>query len=183
MNLLVTGGCGFIGSNFVRQRLTGTTGGRLVNLDKLTYAGNPANLSDLAGDPRYTFVQGDIGDEALVGRLLAEHQVDAVVNFAAETHVDRSIDSPEPFIQANVVGTLRLLQRRPSPIGRPRQERNGRRSASCTSRRTRFTERSLPPTRPSRRRRLSRPIHPTRPRRRQATISSGRFTTPTGCPR
>ncbi len=111
MNLLVTGGCGFIGSNFIRQRLTekGSPLTRLVNLDALTYAGNPANLADLAGDPRYVFAQGDIGDPALVTRLLAEHAIDAVVNFAAESHVDRSIDSPEPFIQTNVVGTLRLL--------------------------------------------------------------------------
>jgi dTDP-glucose 4,6-dehydratase len=112
MNLLVTGGCGFIGSNFVRQRLRGEDQGvgRLVNLDKLTYAGNPANLDDIKSDWRYTFQLGDIGDEALVGRLLAEHAVEAIVNFAAESHVDRSIDSPEPFIQTNVVGTLRLLQ-------------------------------------------------------------------------
>jgi dTDP-glucose 4,6-dehydratase len=111
MNLLVTGGCGFIGSNFVRQRLTeaGSPLGKLVNLDKLTYAGNPANLADLAGDPRYVFVHGDIGDSALVARLFADHAIDAIANFAAETHVDRSIDSPEPFIQTNVVGTLRLL--------------------------------------------------------------------------
>jgi dTDP-glucose 4,6-dehydratase len=111
MNLLVTGGCGFIGSNFIRQRLAGSDPqvGRIVNLDKLTYAGNPANLADLASDPRYRFVHGDIGDEALVGRLLAEHRIGAVVNFAAESHVDRSIDSPEPFVETNVVGTLRLL--------------------------------------------------------------------------
>ena len=111
MNLLVTGGCGFIGSNFIRQRLTekGSPLGQLVNLDALTYAGNPANLADLAGDPRYVFAHGDIGDTALVTRLLAEHAIDAIVNFAAESHVDRSIDSPEPFIQTNVVGTLRLL--------------------------------------------------------------------------
>ena len=111
MNLLVTGGCGFIGSNFIRQRLTeaGSPLTRLVNLDALTYAGNPANLADLAGDPRYVFAHGDIGDPALVSRLLAEHRIDAVVNFAAESHVDRSIDSPEPFIQTNVTGTLRLL--------------------------------------------------------------------------
>ncbi|HTX65283.1 MAG TPA: dTDP-glucose 4,6-dehydratase, partial [Opitutaceae bacterium] len=104
-------GCGFIGANFVRQRLTeaGSPLRRLVNLDLLTYAGNPANLADLAADPRYVFVRGDIGDAALVARLLAEHAIDAVVNFAAESHVDRSIDSPEPFVQTNVVGTLRLL--------------------------------------------------------------------------
>ena len=81
----------------------------MVNLDLLTYAGNPAKLADLTGDRRYTFVQGDIGDEALISRLLSEHQIDAIVNFAAESHVDRSIDSPEPFVQTNVVGTLRLL--------------------------------------------------------------------------
>ena len=111
MNLLVTGGCGFIGSNFVRQRLAEKNSAlaRLVNLDALTYAGNPANLADLAGDPRYVFVHGDIADAALVSHLLAEHAIDAVVNFAAESHVDRSIDSPEPFIQTNVLGTLRLL--------------------------------------------------------------------------
>ncbi|HLP03488.1 MAG TPA: dTDP-glucose 4,6-dehydratase [Opitutaceae bacterium] len=111
MNLLVTGGCGFIGSNFIRQRLTetGSPLARLVNLDKLTYAGNPANLADLASDPRYIFAQVDIADEALIHHLLAAYQIDAIVNFAAESHVDRSIDSPEPFVQTNVVGTLRLL--------------------------------------------------------------------------
>jgi dTDP-glucose 4,6-dehydratase len=112
MNLLVTGGCGFIGSNFIRQRLLDPDPShvsRLVNLDLLTYAGNPANLSEIASDPRYTFVHGDIGDEALVFRLLVEHQIDLILNFAAESHVDRSIDSPEPFVQTNVVGTLRLL--------------------------------------------------------------------------
>jgi len=111
VNLLVTGGCGFIGSNFIRQRLTEKDPalGRLVNLDALTYAGNPANLADLAGDRRYVFAHGSIGDAELVARLLSEHAIDAVVNFAAESHVDRSIDSPEPFVQTNVVGTLRLL--------------------------------------------------------------------------
>lgn len=111
MNLLVTGGCGFIGSNFIRQRLLEKKSPltRLVNLDALTYAGNPANLADLSGDPRYVFAHGGIGDTDLVARLLAAHQIDAVVNFAAESHVDRSIDSPEPFVQTNVMGTLRLL--------------------------------------------------------------------------
>ena len=109
--MLFRSGCGFIGSNFIRQRLAENKPplAKLINLDALTYAGNPANLADLAGDPRYVFVHGDIGDTALVTRLFAEHQIDAVVNFAAESHVDRSIDSPEPFIQTNVVGTLRLL--------------------------------------------------------------------------
>jgi len=115
MNILVTGGCGFIGSNFIRLLLGGTDRVapqvplHIVNLDALTYAGNPANLADLSQDSRYSFAEGSIGDETLVARLLAEHDIDAVVNFAAESHVDRSIDSPEPFIQTNVVGTLRLL--------------------------------------------------------------------------
>ncbi|MFM8364762.1 MAG: dTDP-glucose 4,6-dehydratase [Verrucomicrobiota bacterium] len=111
MKILVTGGCGFIGSNFIRQRLTESDSPleKLVNLDLLTYAGNPANLADLAHDPRYVFQKGDIGDETLVSKLLAEHEIDAVLNFAAESHVDRSIDSPEPFIQTNFTGTLRLL--------------------------------------------------------------------------
>lgn len=115
MNLLVTGGCGFIGSNFIRQRLGDAKANaaveirEIVNLDALTYAGNPANLTDIASDKRYTFAHGDIGDTALVSRLLADHRIDAIVNFAAESHVDRSIDSPEPFVQTNIVGTLRLL--------------------------------------------------------------------------
>jgi dTDP-glucose 4,6-dehydratase len=111
MNLLVTGGCGFIGSNFIRQRLAEQDSPlqRLVNLDLLTYAGNPANLAGVDTDPRYVFVHGDIGDRALVEDLLKQQRINAVAHFAAESHVDRSIDSPEPFVQTNVVGTLRLL--------------------------------------------------------------------------
>jgi dTDP-glucose 4,6-dehydratase len=111
MNILVTGGCGFIGSQFIRQRLAEANSSvrKLVNLDKLTYAGNPANVAEVAGDARYIFVHGDIADEALVSTLLSTHRINALINFAAETHVDRSLDSPEPFIQTNVVGTLRLL--------------------------------------------------------------------------
>ena len=104
-----------MGSNFIRRLLVpGSTPdgniGRLVNLDALTYAGNPANLADLAGDPRYVFAHGDIADTALVARLLAGHTIDAVVHFAAETHVDRSIDSAGPFVRTNVAGTFRLLE-------------------------------------------------------------------------
>jgi len=111
MNILVTGGAGFIGSNFIRQRLleSGEKITKIVNLDLLTYAGNLANLTDLENDRRYVFIQGDIGDVRLVESLLQHHQIDAVVNFAAESHVDRSIDSAEPFFQTNVIGTLRLL--------------------------------------------------------------------------
>ena len=111
MNLLVTGGCGFIGSNFVRLVLGGLLPvRRLVNLDKLSYAGNPANLEGVDTHPAYVFAQGDIADAALLERLFAEHRFDAVVNFAAESHVDRSIDGPRPFVETNVVGTYELLQ-------------------------------------------------------------------------
>ena len=100
---------GFIGSNFVLDWLA-QSDEPVINLDKLTYAGNLENLASLAGDARHVFVQGDIGDSALVAQLLAQHQPRAVLNFAAESHVDRSIHGPEDFIQTNVVGTLRLLQ-------------------------------------------------------------------------
>ena len=107
--IFVTGGAGFIGSNFVLDWLTAGNE-PIVNLDKLTYAGNRANLESLQGDARHVFVQGDIGDAALVGRLLAEHRPRAIVNFAAESHVDRSIHGAEDFIATNVVGTFRLLE-------------------------------------------------------------------------
>jgi len=105
---LVTGGAGFIGGNFVLEAVA--RGVKVVNLDALTYAGNLKTLCSLDGNPNHVFVQGDIGDSALVTRLLAEHQPDAVLNFAAESHVDRSIDGPGAFIQTNVVGTLGLLE-------------------------------------------------------------------------
>jgi len=107
--ILVTGGAGFIGANFVLQWIA-ETGTPLVNLDKLTYAGNLANLASVAGDARHVFVQGDIGDAPLVAKLLAEHRPCAVVNFAAESHVDRSIHGAGEFIQTNVLGTFRLLE-------------------------------------------------------------------------
>ena len=106
---LVTGGAGFIGGNFVLEaRQRGLA--RIINLDVLTYAGNLDTLAALDGDADHVFVHGDIGDRALVSRLLAEHGVDTVINFAAESHVDRSIDGPAAFIQTNVVGTLALLE-------------------------------------------------------------------------
>ena len=105
---LVTGGAGFIGGNFVLDAVA--SGIRVVNLDALTYAGNLDTLSPLDGNPDHVFVQGDIGDRALVARLLAEHRPQAVVNFAAESHVDRSIDGPGAFVQTNVVGTFNLLE-------------------------------------------------------------------------
>ena len=108
MRLVVTGGAGFIGSNFVRYMLTRHDDVEIVNLDKLTYAGNLENLRDVAEDPRYTFVHGDICDAVLVGETL--HGADAVVNFAAETHVDRSISGPQDFISTDVLGTHTLLE-------------------------------------------------------------------------
>ena len=108
MRLLVTGGCGFIGSNFIRWVLTEHPDDRVVNLDKLTYAGNPANLADLEHDPRYSFVQGDIGDADLVRDVT--RGVDAVVNFAAPSHVDRSILDPDEFLKTNVLGVRVLLE-------------------------------------------------------------------------
>jgi dTDP-glucose 4,6-dehydratase len=107
--IVVTGGAGFIGSNFILQWLT-SQGSQVMNLDKLTYAGNPANLAAAAGDPRYAFVRGDINDVPLVRELLARHRPAAVVHFAAESHVDRSIHDAEDFIRTNIQGTFHLLQ-------------------------------------------------------------------------
>jgi dTDP-glucose 4,6-dehydratase len=109
MTLLVTGAAGFIGANFVLDWLASSQE-PIINLDKLTYAGNLESLSSLQGDARHVFVQGDIGDAELVNRLLAEHQPRAVLNFAAESHVDRSIHGPGDFIETNIVGTFRLLE-------------------------------------------------------------------------
>ena len=107
--ILVTGGAGFIGSNFVIDWLAAGDE-PVINLDKLTYAGNLENLQGLAGDPRHRFVRGDIADYDLILELLQQNRVRTVVNFAAESHVDRSIHGPEDFIQTNIVGTLRLLE-------------------------------------------------------------------------
>ena len=110
MKLLVTGGAGFIGSAFVRLALRVDPSARIVNLDKLTYAGNLENLAEVADDPRHRFVRGDICDAALVESLLAEEAPEAIVHFAAESHVDRSILSPEPFLETNIRGTATLLE-------------------------------------------------------------------------
>ena len=107
--ILVTGGAGFIGANFVLDWVA-QSGEGVINLDKLTYAGNLENLASLQGNEQHLFVHGDIGNSALIQRLLAEHQPRAIINFAAESHVDRSIHSPEEFIQTNIVGTFRLLE-------------------------------------------------------------------------
>ncbi len=110
MTVLVTGGCGFIGSNFVRYLLEAHADWVIVNLDKLTYAGNPENLEDIATDPRYRFVKGDICDRTVVESAMKEHKVRIVVNFAAESHVDRSITGPSIFVETNVSGTSVLLE-------------------------------------------------------------------------
>jgi dTDP-glucose 4,6-dehydratase len=109
-NLLITGGAGFIGSNFVHHWLAKTREGKVVVFDALTYAGNVDNLSDIKTDPRYLFVRGDICDEAVVAALLHDHQIDTIVHFAAESHVDRSILGPDDFIRTNVLGTHSLLK-------------------------------------------------------------------------
>jgi dTDP-glucose 4,6-dehydratase len=108
-SILVTGGAGFIGSNFVLDWLA-LEKASVINLDKLTYAGNLQNLASLEGNPRHIFVRGDIGDAELVAKLLTEHKPCAIVNFAAESHVDRSIHGPAEFIQTNIVGTFTLLE-------------------------------------------------------------------------
>ena len=107
--IVVTGGAGFIGSNFVLDWIA-TEGTPVVNLDKLTYAGNLANLARLKDEPRHVFIKGDVCDRALVARLLAEHRPSAIVHFAAESHVDRSIHGPAEFVQTNVVGSFNLLE-------------------------------------------------------------------------
>lgn len=109
-NVLVTGGCGFIGSNFIRCALKERSDFRIVNLDSLTYAGNLCNLKGLDSDSRYHFVPGDICDYDLVSKIFSEENIDAVVHFAAESHVDRSIEGPATFIHTNIVGTFNLLE-------------------------------------------------------------------------
>jgi dTDP-glucose 4,6-dehydratase len=109
-NILVTGGAGFIGSNFVPYFLNARPDIRLINLDKLTYAGNPANLKEAEGDPRYVFVKGDICDRTLVQRLFDQYRFQGVIHFAAESHVDNSISGPEAFIQTNIVGSWNLIE-------------------------------------------------------------------------
>ena len=128
--LLVTGGAGFIGSNLVRFALNHTAG-RVIVLDKLTYAGSLLSLDAALDDPRVTFVRGDIANRDAVARVFADHRPTAVLNLAAETHVDRSIDGPRPFIDTNIVGTFVLLEAaRTSSTTRPRSPRS--RAASRT---------------------------------------------------
>ncbi|GAJ07888.1 unnamed protein product, partial [marine sediment metagenome] len=108
--ILVTGGAGFIGSNFVRMMLSEHPDCFIVNLDKLTYAGNLENLAGFENHPNHKFIKGDICDGALVEKIVEQYQVDTIINFAAESHVDRSITGPKVFIETNVTGTLNLLE-------------------------------------------------------------------------
>jgi len=113
MEILVTGGCGFIGSNFISYILKNRKEAKVINIDKLTYAGNPANLSDVVREyapSKYQFIKGDICDKQIVGDIFKESDIDWVVNFAAESHVDRSIDEPAEFLQTNILGTFTLLE-------------------------------------------------------------------------
>ena len=109
MKFLVTGGAGFIGSNFIRHMFSSHPGDEIINLDLLTYAGNPNNLKGIDKDPRYTFIKGDICNSNLVNAILERHTIDAIVHFAAESHVDRSITDPSAFVVTNVLGTHTLL--------------------------------------------------------------------------
>ncbi len=110
MRLLVTGGAGFIGSNFIHYMIEKYPEYKIVNLDKLTYAGNLENLKDLESNPNYSFVKGDIGNKELVEYIVDQNQIDVIVNFAAESHVDRSILEPDLFLKTNVLGTQVLLE-------------------------------------------------------------------------
>ena len=110
MNILVTGGAGFIGSNFIRQIIKKYPNYKIVNLDKLTYAGNLNNLKDIEGNANYKFIKGDIAEERIVNKILRNGRFDAIINYAAETHVDRSITGPEDFVRTDVIGTYRILE-------------------------------------------------------------------------
>jgi len=117
--ILVTGGCGFIGSDYIRWKLADDESALIVNVDKLTYAGNPENLADVADEERYTFSQGDICDREFIERVLTDESIDAVINFAAESHVDRSILDSGPFVETNIMGTQVLLDAcRSAKVGR-----------------------------------------------------------------
>ena len=177
--LLVTGGAGFIGGNFVLRQIA--SGDRIINLDALTYAGNRDTLANVQANPAHVFVEGSIADRALLDRLLREHQPDAIINFAAESHVDRSIDGPAAFVQTNVVGTLALLE---SARDYWRSLEGDAREAfrflhvstdevyGSLGAQGQFTEQS--PYQPN---------SPTRPRRRRPTIWCAPGSTPTACRR
>ncbi len=167
--LLVTGGAGFIGSNFVLDHLASEDAAPVVNLDALTYAANPRNLDGLAGDARHTFVHGDILDRALLDRLFATHRPTAVVHFAAESHVDRSIHGPAAFLKTNIDGTFAMLEAARAFFNTLSGEEKPS-SGFCMSRPTRFTERFRRRTqRSTRTRRLRRTVRTRRRKRARTT--------------
>lgn len=177
---LVTGCAGFIGSNFVHYMLEKYEDIRLVNLDKLTYAGNLENLQDIEDDARHIFVQGDICDKALVTDLIAKYDPDYVINFAAESHVDRSIKNPEIFVESNVLGTVNLLQCC-KDAGMTPPPRPGRKAKNtCRFPPTRSTAHWAPRAISWRRPRCA-PTARTLPPRPAPICSSRRSTTPTAC--
>ncbi len=179
--ILVTGGAGFIGANFVLDWLA-RNGEPVLNLDKLTYAGNLGSLATLRGDARHIFVRGDIGDRAQVDALLAQHRPRAIVNFAAESHVDRSIHGPAAFIDTNVVGTFHLLEAaRAFWSAAPEEARRTFRFLHVS---TDEVYGSLGPTIPrSRSEARMRRTVPTRHRRRRPTTWCAHTITRTDCPR
>jgi len=174
--ILVTGGAGFIGANFVLDWLN-TSDEAVLNVDKLTYAGNLGTLKSQQGNPKHVFVRADICDRAAMDALFAEHKPRAVLHFAAESHVDRSIHGPADFVQTNVVGTFTLLEATGTRWTKPRRQR----SASCTSRPTKSSARCPRPIRSSPKPRRTRPIARIRRPRRARTIWCARTITRTAC--
>lgn len=177
-SILVTGGAGFIGANFVHF-LVAETNVQVINLDKLTYAGNLDTLAPLRGNGRHVLIEGDIGDRDLVRRLLGDYRVDAVVNFAAESHVDRSIQGPAAFITTNVVGTFNLLDcAREYWAGLGSTDQEAFRFLHVS---TDEVYGSLGPTGRFAETTPTPPIRPMRPPRQPRTIWCGPGIIPTGC--
>ena len=178
--ILVTGGAGFIGSNFVLDWREASNQA-VVNVDALTYAGNLQNLSSLEGDSHHIFVQADIADSACMAALLAEHQPSAVIHFAAESHVDRSIHGPEAFIQTNIVGTFRLLEAvRSYWSALAADQKQAFRYLHVSPTKSMALLRPAPPH--SLKRTPTNPTARTAPAKPPAIISCAPTTTPTACP-